>query len=196
MNSFSLKTVKSGDLLLCYIEVDPGPATVTTVTSSNTDWVRVAQAIGGDGKDYELWAGKVTAAATDTVSLTFNGSAAASNVETGCQEFTSTRGSNWYVDTSGFLPWPDGTTISYPALYARNSGSLNWAYGKTTDVGSAGSTSGYSYSVTPQENVVCWSADVPGSQAPTAVTSDGSGYSIAVVVTDHAPASGAYLTVV
>jgi hypothetical protein len=197
MSSFGLTAANAGDIWLGYVEIDPGPATVTTMTSTNASWTRVNQAIGGDGKDYEIWIGRINAIGSDTVNMTFNGSVSSSNVETGFQEFTSSRGRIWCVDTEGFIAYPNGLVIDYPTLYARNAGSLYWGYGKTTSVGSAGSTSGYGYDVNPTSfNVVCWNANAAsGAQSPTAVTTTGQGQSIGVVLTDYALGANAFLVV-
>jgi hypothetical protein len=179
-----------------YLEIDPGPSTAATLTSPHIGWTRVGQAIGGDGKDYEIWVGLVNIVATANVTITFTGSVSASIVEVGWEEFSSSRGSNWYIDSSGFIPYPNGTVIQYPALNSRNQGALYWGYGKTTNVGSAGSTPGYNYSVTPQLNVVCWNTNIGNDvEAPTAATSTGFGSSISAVISDYGISTATLLNV-
>jgi hypothetical protein len=87
---------------------------------------------------------------------------------------------HWTV-TGGWDNYPWGNSIIYPALQVPAGGGY-WAYGKTTNVGSAGSTPGFSYDVTPQANVVAYSTSATGLVSPTAPTLPGSGTSVGVSV--------------
>jgi len=197
MSSFTLNGNAAGDIWVGYMEIDPGNSvTVKSMSSGKASWVRVAQAFGNDSKDYELWIGRINATGSDSVNLTFTGSVSSSNVETGFQEFTSSRGRIWLVDTSGFIAYTGSSNnvLAFPTLDARNPDSLYWGYGKTTGTGSAGATAGYSYDASaPNVNVVAWGPDVSGVQSPTAQSGFGNGQSIAVILTDAAAGSDAFL---
>jgi Ricin-type beta-trefoil lectin domain len=191
MSSFQLSSQNVGDVFIGFIEIDASPNPTTTKISSlsggNADWSNVAQFFGSNGKDYELWKGVTTAVGADTVTISFAGSVAGANVETGFQEFTAADygpATIWTVDQHGTDDNSTaGTTIPYPSLTATGSGELYWGYGQTDSNGSAGSTTGFSYDVTPQQNVVAWDTSASGTLAPTAVTTSAATRSIAALLT-------------
>jgi hypothetical protein len=193
MTSFTLTGAVAKDLWIGYIEIDPGNTTVKSLTSTNAEWKQLTQATGKDGKDYEIWAGKINASGSDTVTIAFQGTIGTAAVETGFMELVSSRDfPSWTVDSTGFMNNASGTTIPFPYLYSRNQYGLYFGYGKTTAVASAGSTPGYGYSVTPVSNIVTWNTEVFAGQSPSAVTTAGSGNSIAAIVSDTAIAATAY----
>ena len=115
------------------------------------------------------------------VSFTFTGSVSGSNVETGQQQFQSSLAAPHWTVTGGWDAYPSGNSIVYPALQVAAGGGY-WAYGKTTNAGSAGGTPGFFYDVTPQANVVAYSTSATGLVSPTAPTLPGSGTSVGVSV--------------
>lgn len=186
MSSFTVSPQEAGDVLVGFIEIDPQPATVSSLSSNGVTWSRIYQFIGDDGKDYELWKGIVQASGTDTVTINFAGTVGTSDVKTGFQEFAAINygaATVWTVDASGTggSATPT-TTIQYPALTASGPGELYWGYGQTAGAGSEGSTPGFTYSVTPAHGVVTWNTNASGTIAPTATTSLATTHTIAVLL--------------
>ena len=181
MSSFAISPDSLKNIYLMFVEIDPSTTvTVQSVTSSRVTWTRAVQVFSG-GKDFEMWTGIPTSIGDSTVAFTFTGDVSQSNVETGRQQFQSSLSApHWHV-TGGWDAYPWGSTIVYPALQVAPGGGY-WAYGKTTNVGSAGSTPGFVYDVTPQANVVAYSTSATGLVSPTAPTLSGSGTSVGVSV--------------
>ena len=181
MSSFAISPDSLQNIYLMFVEIDPSTTvTVQSVTSSRVTWTRAVQVFSG-GKDFEMWTGLPTSVGDSTVSFTFTGSVSQSNVETGRQQFKSSLSAPHWSVTGGWDAYPYGNTISYPALQVATGGGY-WAYGKTTNVGSAGSTPGFVYDVTPQANVVAYSTSATGLVSPAAPTLPGSGTSVGVSV--------------
>jgi hypothetical protein len=181
MSSFAISPDSLRNIYLMFVEIDPSTTvTVNSVSSSNVTWTRAVQVFSG-GKDFEIWTGIPTGLGDSTVSFTFTGDVSKSNVETGRQQFQSSLATPHWTVTGGWDAYPSGSTIAYPALQVPAGGGY-WAYGKTTNVGSAGSTPGFSYDVTPQANVVAYSTTATGLVSPTAPTLTGSGTAVGVAV--------------
>jgi hypothetical protein len=181
MSSFAISPDDLRNIYLMFVEIDPSSTvTVKTVSSSRVAWTRAVQVFSG-GKDFEMWTGIPTSLGDSTVSFTFTGDVSTSNVETGRQQFQSSLATPHWTVTGDWDNYPSGNTIVYPALQVPAGGGY-WAYGKTTNVGSAGSTPGFSYDVTPQANVVAYSTSATGLVSPTAPTLTGSGTSVGVAV--------------
>ena len=181
MSSFAISPGNLRSIYLMFVEIDPSTTvTVRSVSSSRVTWTRAVQVFSG-GKDFEMWTGVPTSLGDSTVSFTFTGSVSQSNVETGRQQFQSSLSAPHWSVTGGWDAYPSGSTIVYPALQVAPGGGY-WAYGKTTNAGSAGGTSGFAYDVTPQANVVAYSTSAAGLVSPTAPTLPGSGTSVGVAV--------------
>jgi hypothetical protein len=181
LSGFAISPDSMQNIYLMYVEIDPSTTvTVQSVSSSRVTWTRAVQVFSG-GKDFEMWSGVPTSLGDSTVSFTFTGSVSQSNVETGRQQFQSSLSAPHWTVTGGWDAYPSGNTIIYPALQVAPGGGY-WAYGKTTDVGAAGTTPGFSYDVTPQANVVAYSTSATGLVSPTAPTLPGSGTSVGVSV--------------
>jgi hypothetical protein len=181
MSSFAISPDNLRNIYLMFVEIDPSTTvTVQSVTSSKVTWTRAVQVFSG-GKDFEMWTGIPTSLGDSTVSFTFTGSVSQSNVETGSQQFQSSLPAPHWSVTGDWDAYPSGNTIVYPTLQVPAGGGY-WAYGKTTNVGSAGRTPGFSYDVTPQANIVAYSTSATGLVSPTAPTLPGSGTSVGVAV--------------
>jgi hypothetical protein len=181
LQSFAIAPDSLRNLYLMFVEIDPSTSvTVTSVSSSRVSWTRAVQVYSG-GKDFEMWTGVPTSLGDSAVSFAFSGSVSRSNVETGRQQFQSSLTAPHWTVTGGWDAYPWGNTIVYPALQVAPGGGY-WAYGKTTNVGSAGSTPGFSYDVTPQANVITYSTSAAGLVSPAAPTLPGSGTSVGASV--------------
>ena len=181
MSSFAISPDSLRNIYLMFVEIDPSTTvTVKSISSARVTWTRAVQVFSG-GKDFEMWTGVPTSLGDDTVAFAFTGSVSQSNVETGRQQFQSSLSAPHWTVTGGWDAYPSGSTIVYPALQVPAGGGY-WGYGKTTNVGSAGSTPGFSYDVTPQANVVAYSTSATGLVSPTAPTLTGSGTSVGVSV--------------
>ena len=141
LSSFAISPDSLQNIYLMFVEIDPSTTvTVQSVSSARVTWTRAVQVFSG-GKDFEMWSGIPTSLGDSTVSFTFTGSVSQSNVETGRQQFQSSLSTPHWTVTGGWDAYPSGNSIIYPALQVAPGGGY-WAYGKTTNVGSAGSTPG------------------------------------------------------
>jgi len=150
-----------------------------------TTWTKAVQFAGSVGFDTEIWFGKVTTTGSSTITVTWSGSIAGHNAEYGAQEFTAGYGSNtvWATDKTGTLNQSSSTTVPFPRLTPSGSGELYFGYAGVANTASAGSTSGFTYAVTAENNVATYDPNVSGAVSPTAAQSPaGVSSSVAVLL--------------
>ena len=168
---------QAGYTVLAYAEVDPCNATVSGISSPGTGALEKVAGTSYQGRCYQIWIGHFTASGDDTFTYALNGLPNGENVETGFQVYP---GNLVATGLTGTKAWGPGTTLWYPKLSV-SSGQVYFAYGKSSTAASKGSTPGFSYSQTPQWNEVAYADRVSGVEQPTAVSQQGSGYSIGAI---------------
>jgi hypothetical protein len=117
--------------------------------------------------------------------MKMSASPGSASIESGFQEFRSSMAKpGWEVSHSGFRNNSAGSLVTFPSFTVLNAGQLYWGYGETTSVANAPVSSGYSYSQTPESNIVVYRTSCPkGTLAPTAATTPGSsGAAISCVI--------------
>jgi hypothetical protein len=164
-----------GDVLVAYAQVGVTTLTLSSVSGGGvTTWTKGVQFGGtGFGGDTEIWFGKVTATGSSTVTFTWSGAIASHTPEYGVQEFNAGLGAStvWALDKSGTLNGASSTTVPFPSLTPSGSGELYFGYAGVANIASAGSSAGFTYSVTPQVNVATYDLSVAGAVAPSATQS-------------------------
>jgi hypothetical protein len=128
----------------------------------------------------EIWWGVITSTSTapTTITLTWASSISAMDCELVSQMFASSlTPTTWVLDVASTHQTTTGTTLTFPTLAPTLGTELYWGYAIVDFTGQAGSTSGFTYDVTPTDtNVVCYDAAVTASVSPTA-TQNSSGKS-------------------
>jgi hypothetical protein len=165
-NTFSLTTSTVGDLLVFAVaNQSNSTVTATALSSSHVTWTLVSHHAGTNVSttDTAIFVGKVTSATTATVTITWSGTAPAGDDISG-HEFSVTSG-DWSVvsaDTTNI----ENTTDSWPSV-AAGSGNLLFGFANNAGAVTVGSTSGYTYSASLNNNGVAFNPNCPsGSTAP------------------------------
>ena len=147
---------------------------------------------GSVGGDEEIWYGKVTTTGSSTITFTWSSSVSGHTTEYDAQEFTAGLGSNtvWSVDTTATHNGSSSTSVAFPSLTPSGSDELYFGYAVEANTASAGSTSGFTYGVTAEGNVVAYDPNVSGTVSPTASQSPAGVSSSIAVLTSVSNASG------
>lgn len=128
----------------------------------------------------EIWWGVVTSTSTSptTITVTWASSVSSADVEFVSQMYSSNLTSpRWLLDTTGTSRSSSATALAYPTLAPTYGSELYFGYVIVAQTGSAGSTAGFSYSVTPSfTNVVCYNVAVTASTSPAATQSPAGSY--------------------
>ena len=137
-----------------------------------TTWKKGTQFQGAVGNDVEIWYGTVTATGASTITFTWSATPSG-GIEYSAQEYTAGLGSStvWAADKTGTLNGASSTSVPFPSLTPTGSGELYVGYAVLDNTASAGSTTGFTYDVTSDENAFVYDTNVSGTVAPTATQS-------------------------
>ncbi len=173
-SSLSVSPVTVGDVMMLAVEVGTSAVSVTKVSGGGANWRRIqAFPDASANRSVEIWAGAIAATGSSTISLTYSGSVSGINIELAAQEFSAGLGSPtvWAYDASGVVSNPSSSTITFPTLTPSGSGELYFGYARAANTAGAGSTSGFSYDVTVNSNLVTYDASVSSAVSPTGTQS-------------------------
>lgn len=155
-------------------------------------WTKVTSYSGGGTPgNIEMWRGVVTAAGSNTITVSYSG--APGVYEVVAEEFSmGSANGTWAIDTSGISTSTSSvTTVAYPSLVPANSSELyaGYAYGGGTMSG--GTTSGFTYVPTGAGKDLAYDTNVTGgtTYAPTATQTTGVYASIAAVIAAYSGTS-------
>ncbi len=161
-----------GDLLVLLVKVDSGTAKASSVSGGGVgSWTQAATYAGYANHQFSVWTGVVSATGSATVTIGFSASVSGTEVGLEAQEFSSSAGASttWAVDTSGGISNPSGSTTNFTALTPAGSGELYAGFNSVSNGNAtAGSTPGFTYSVTPDGDVVAFDTSVSSKVQPTA----------------------------
>ena len=180
-----------GDLLVLVVKADSTSVTATSMSGGGVGtWTRAEGPYAGySGHDLEIWTGTVTTTGASTVTVSF--SASVTSVYTGlaAQEFSASSGTStvWGIDTKAGISNASSTAVAFPALTPTGTGELYFSYMAVAQSGSAGTTSGFTYTVTADGDVASYDTSVSAAVAPTAKQSPaGVSGGVAVLITASA----------
>ena len=159
-----------GDVLVVYAEVDATGHTVSSVTGGGVStWAQGAQFSGANGTDEEIWFGTVATAGASIITFTWSSSISSDSAEYGAQEFSAGLGAStvWALDGSGGTNGISSTTVPLPSLTPSTSDELYFGYGEVANTAAAGSTSGFTFTVS-NGNIVAYDPGVSGPVTPEA----------------------------
>jgi len=179
----SVTTHAAGDVILLHVTTE-GSAPPTGISGGDATWTQVGTTLRGSvnsGLSAAVYEGTVTAAGTAQATVTTSGTPSA--VRIGGQEYNPGSGqtgvlvSQANLDVAGTNTGPSITPTGGNELYS--------FYGFDTDIGSAGSTTGYTYEIDNNGNVYVFDPSSP-TQPPVFGDSDVA-FGIAVLM-ESAPA--------
>jgi hypothetical protein len=177
-----------GDLMVVYAKVPNTSISLTSVSGGGVStWTKGVQFFAtAVTEDMEIWFGKITTPGPSTITFTWSASVSSLITECGAQEFTAGFGSStvWALDTSGTINNTSSSTVSFPPLTPANTGELYVGYCWAQNNSAAGSTAGFTYTLTPNVNINTYDPNVSSAVSPTATQSP-AGNSAGVAVLIH-----------
>ena len=176
ITTMAVTTQHLGDVFVVFAQRASG-TTLTAVSGGGvTTWHKAVQFTGSVGADDELWYGTITSTGSSTITFTWSTSITGHTAEYGAQEFTAGLGAStvWSLDKTDTLNGASGTSIPFPSLTPAGTGELYFGYTVPNDTAVAGSTTGFAYTVTPEDNIATYDTTVSGTVAPTASQSPAS----------------------
>lgn len=187
VGSVALANVNSqavGDVIVVTGQVGSTGTHISSLSHSGvTTWTKATSATTTTpfASTVEIWWGVVTSVATATLTVTLS-NATGGDCEYAAQVFTPPSGT---VSTDVTGTNTDGTsTVNFPTLAPTNSNELYVAYAFVAGVGVAGSTTGYTYTITAHDKcIICWNGNITASTSPTASeTSGSSSFDVAALI--------------
>ncbi len=171
LTTLSVDPQTAGDLLGVSALTSTSSLTVSSISGGGVaTWTKAVQFDGSIGGDEEIWYGKVTTTGSSSITFTWSGSVTSHTQEYSAQEFTAGLGSAtvWSLDKTGTVNNSSSTSVSYPSLTPSGSGELYFGYSCIYNTPSAGSTTGFSYAMTAENNLIAYNPNVSGAVSPTA----------------------------
>jgi RHS repeat-associated protein len=177
-NTLSVSPVNIGDIEALAIQGQPESSPVVASVSGGgvSTWSKaIAYPGSATSSDIEIWWGKVTSTGSSTITVTWTGSNP-SYRELDAQEFTAGSGATWSVDKTGDAS--NSSATSYNMASLTPSGSSELYYGLAVvggDTATAGSTSGVTYNVDDNGNLLAYDTNVSAALAPAGSQTGGTG---------------------
>jgi len=179
VSSIDITPAHVGDIVILSSQIHSQTITVSSVTSADTGTWQKAQSYvdGVNGViTEEIWWAVVTATTASTpVTVTYSGSITALAPELVVDSYTASVPSTWSAVSGNGAAATFSTTIAYPSVTSASGSAaqLYWGYAESTQSASAGSTTGFTYSATPEGNLVVHNPALAPSTAyaPTATMS-------------------------
>ncbi len=190
VTTLGVTPVNQGDLLILTTQIPTSGDYVKSISGGGvSNWSQVTF-INGNGtvNRVEMWMGQVTTTGAGTITVTYNTSPGTTN-EIVATEFTASgvsANTAWGVEnTGGQLNSTASTTITLPSLMSAGPSELYIGYAQSQNAGSAGSTSGFSYIVTGQNNIIAYASPTTAGNTyqPTASESSGQSNTEAAIIT-------------
>ena len=156
-----------GDALVLAVAAYGGNGvTVSSVSGGGATWQKLTNTNDSAADmDSELWLGTVTTSGNSSITVSYGGSYGADWMELDAQEYSSSAGAstNWAPDTSGVSDNnSSSTTITFPSLTpSSGAGELYVGYSPAGNAAAAGSTSGFTYVVTPNNKLFIYDPTSP-----------------------------------
>ena len=121
-------------------------------------WTKAVSFAGSVGADEEIWYGKVTTTGSSTITFTWSSSITGHIAEYGVEEFSAGLGAStvWATDKTGTVNDASSTSVALPSLTPSTSGELYFGYSVPSPTPHGRTTSGFTYAVTTESNVVAY----------------------------------------
>jgi hypothetical protein len=157
-----------GDLMVLAVAFNGGTsgATVTSVSGGGVGTWAKSNTIQQNGEVIQLWWGVVSTTGPFTVDLSTTGTFVTEEVV--AQEFYASSRGTWGVAGLPGQAKSATSTVLFPNLTATSSPELYFGYAVVAGVVLSGCTTGFTYAMTPDDNLLCWDPDYSGSKGPAA----------------------------
>ncbi len=185
LNTLSVSPQTVGDAVVLAVQVGSATVKVSSVQGGGAiHWTQLSQANDlGQSRDDELWVGTVNLTGTaKPIDVQFNGSVQSVPVALDAQEYTAGTGATtgWFKDTSNSTAQEgSSTSVAFPSLTTTGANELYVGSAMTGSAMSAGTTTGFTYSLPQTTNLFVANPNSSGVQAPVA-TQATSGTSLTV----------------
>ena len=184
--TLSVSPATVGDAFVASVRTASSSITVSSISGGGATWSKLQGATDSkQGRDVELWLGVISATGSSTITVTYSSSVSGTSTEILAQEYTNGTGSGttWTKDTASSSDnSTSSTTVTFPSLTPAGSNELYVGFAGLAHTGSAGSTSGFTYDISPTyTNPYIYNTNVSSNVSPTATQSP-TGQSLAVGV--------------
>lgn len=162
--------------LACMLNSTP---TVTTVTGGGVSLWQRAITSTINGVTSEIWWGTCdSTTAPTTITVGWSASITSTIVEYGSQMWKSDRLiPRWWCDNANSHTGASSTTLTWPTLTPDGGIEMMFGCSFVGQTGSVGSTSGYAYSLTSNDNVLLQNPNISAATTPTASQSPSGNWS-------------------
>jgi RHS repeat-associated protein len=193
-STLSVTPANVGDAFVMSVEVSNSAISVSSITGGGATWTKLTSSSdSAQNVDSELWLGTITTTGSSTITINYSGSVSGIGTELEAQEYTNSTGADttWSKDTTGNSDnGTSSTTVTFPTLTPAGSSELYVAYARADSVASAGTTPGYTYDITPNNNAYIYNPNVSSSTSPTAAQSPaGRSFAVAALLEARATPS-------
>jgi hypothetical protein len=164
-----------GDAEVALIHIVGSNATVLSLSGGGASgWTRFQQYLdtpswSGLPHDTEIWVGTITSTGSSTFTVSYSQSVSAANIDLAAQEFTAGLGTNthWSRDTgAGQDNLGSSFSVAFPSLHPSAPRELYFGYAWVPATASTGSTSGFTYGVTADSNLIAFDPNVSATVSP------------------------------
>jgi hypothetical protein len=170
--------VNTGDIEALAIQGQPESSPVVSSVSGGgvTTWSKaIAYPGSATSSDIEIWWGKITSTGSSTITVTWTGSNP-SYRELDAHEFSGGSGATWSVDKTGDASSGSATSYNMASLTPSGTGELYFGLAVVGgDTATAGSTSGVTYNVDDNGNLLAYDTNVSAALAPAGSQTGGTG---------------------
>jgi hypothetical protein len=176
-NTLSVSPVTTGDIEVLAVQAQPeSSAVVASVSGGGVSTWSKAIAYSGSAttSDLEIWWDKVTSTGSSTITVTWSGSTPTYR-ELDAQEFSAGSGITWSVDKTGDASNSTETSYNMASLSPTGTGELYFGLAVVGGAATAGSSSGFTYHVDDNANLVAYDPNVSASVDPAGSQSGGTG---------------------
>lgn len=189
-------TVNAGDLILCTSSTTLATSVQTAASGGGSvNWRQAVSVSGGSqATGVAIFYGSVSTVGAVTLTATLSASA---NSSLDVFQFTAGfgPGTRWSVITTAGAQAAASTTMTFPTMNATDAGQLWYGYTVPTNVGSVGSTAGFTYQLNNSTwtNIIAYrlTAGVGAVTAPTATQSTSAVYNAeGLIITALPPMPG------
>lgn len=156
--SWTINAGTTGDLRVIGTVVHSATINVSTVSGGGvTTWTRAGSVFtASSNRRLEIWYGTITGSGT-SVTFTYSSAIGSTTVRNNVQDFRDTNGSTMFqVQDDGSQNNASGTTYTMPQLTSINAGELYFGHGHVGNTATAGSTTGFTYTIDANGNPRCY----------------------------------------
>ncbi len=187
--TLSVSPASVGDLLVMTTQIPTSSDPVTSVSGGGvTTWtkVNVSPSVASVNR-VEMWMGTVTTAGSSSITVNYTSNPGTNEIA--ATEFTAagvSSNTTWGVDSTGISQnTGSSTTIAYPSLTSEGNAEVYIGYAQSQTTGSAGSTAGFTYKVTGQNNVITYNTPTSANTlySPSAVEVGGESNAVGAIIT-------------